>query len=211
MRRGTFTLVVVLSLILAGCAGLAPEASPTDTPESTATAEPTTTTATTEPTTATPAPVGVEYVVRAGTIPDDLRSVNVTLQVVFVGRSEDMGPCWRETFTGPYEPTITPIAPPSGECRRSEPVTLDLTDLDDGRSLGRFTAPGRFDGGHALLVTNVTATYRNGTAVSGIRGATGKRANVVAGRPAGRHRVQLSMESYTDRPYDYWLVAESSS
>ncbi|GAB6861092.1 hypothetical protein ACFR97_01250 [Haloplanus litoreus] len=209
MRRGVPTLVVALSLILAGCVGLAPEASPTDTPEPTVTTTPEPTATATA--TATPAPVGVEYVVRAGTIPDDFRSVNVTLQVVFVERSEDVGPCWRETYTGPYEPTITPIAPPSGDCHRSEPVTLDLTDLDDGQSLGRVTAPGRFDAGHAMLVTNVTATYRNGTAATGIRGASGKRANVVTGRPAGRHRVTLSLAPYTDRPYDYWIVAESAA
>mgnify|MGYP006292230375 CR=1 FL=1 len=202
--RGVPVLLVALSLVLAGCAGVAPKASPTPTTESgspMATAEPTT----------TPEPVGVEYAVRAGTIPDDVRSVSVTLQVVFVERTEDVGPCWRETFTGPYEPTITPIAPPRGECRRTETVTVDLTDVDGERSLGRFAVPGRFDAGHALVVTNVTATYRNGTAVSGIRGATGKRANVVSGRPAGSYRVTLSMESYTDRAYDYWLVAESGT
>jgi hypothetical protein len=195
--------LVALSLVLAGCAGVAPTASPTPTAESgspMATADPT-----------TPDPVGVEYDVHAGTVPDDVRSVNVTLQVVFVERTEDVGPCWRETFTGPYEPTITPIAPPRGECRRTATVTVDLTDVDGERSLGRFTVPGRFDAGHALVVTNVTATYRNGTAVSGIRGATGKRANVETGRSAGSYRVTLALESYTDRAYDYWLVAESGA
>ncbi|WP_251328922.1 hypothetical protein [Haloplanus pelagicus] len=201
MRRGIPALVVALSLVLAGCAGLAPEASPTNTPTVTPT--------TTNTPTATSAPVDVEYVVRAGAIPDDVRSVTVTLQVVFVERSEDMGPCWRETFTGPYKPTPTPIAPPVGDCHRSESVTLDLTEVDDGRSLGRITAPGRFDAGHALIVTNVTATHRNGTAVTGIRGASGKRAAVVSGRPAGRHRVTLALESYTDRDYDHWLVAST--
>ncbi|WP_251342016.1 hypothetical protein [Haloplanus halophilus] len=197
MRRGVPVLALALSLVLAGCVGLAPEASPTTTPTPTSTATP------------TPSPVGVEYVVRAGTVPENVESVTVTLQVVFVERSEDMGPCWRGTFSGPYEPTITPIAPPSGECRRSEPVTVDLTELDDGRSLGRIAAPGRFDAGHALLVTDVTATYPNGTAATGVRGASGKRVRVASGRPAGRHEVTLSLEAYTDRPYDYWLVAES--
>jgi len=157
--------------------------------------------------TPTPQPVGVEYAVSTGSIPDDFESVTVTLQVVFVENPADMGPCWRDTFTGPYEPTITPIAPPRGECHRSEPITVDLTELDGERSLSRVTAPGRFDAGHALVATNVTATYRNGTAVTDIRGASGKRVRVVEGSPAGPYRVTLSVEAYDDRPYDYWFVA----
>jgi hypothetical protein len=202
MRRGALPLVLVV--LLAGCA--APISGPPDTAEPTDSA-----TATETPTatiTTTPQPVGVEYVVRAGTIPDAFESVTVTFQVVFVERAEDMGPCWRETFGGPYEPTITPIAPPSGECRRSESVTVDLTDLDGERSLGRLTAPGRFAAGHALIATNTTATYRNGTTVTGMRGASDKLVTTVEGRPSGQRRVTLSIEAYDDRPYDYWLVAE---
>lgn len=203
MRRGTHAVVVALLLLGAGCAGV-PEA----TPDATATPSTDATTPTPTPTTATPDPVGIEYVVRPGSVPDDVESVDVTLQVVFVERSEDAGPCWRETFTGPYEPTVTPIAPPSGDCHRSEPITLDVTDLDGERSIGRVAAPGRFDAGHALVVTNVTATYRNGTAVSGVR--VDERASVVEGAPAGPYRVRLSVTSYRDddRPYDYWFVAE---
>jgi len=199
MRRGALPLVLVV--LLAGCT--APVATPTDTAEPTETATPTPTA------TATPQPVGVEYVVRAGSVPEEFESVTVTLQVVFVERSEDMGPCWRETFSGPYEPTITPIAMPEGECYRSEPVSVDLTALNDGQSLGQVTAPGRFTAGHALLVTNATATYRNGSAVTGMRGATGKLVTAVEGRPAGERRVTLSVEAYEDRPYRYWLIAEA--
>jgi hypothetical protein len=118
-----------------------------------------------------------------------------------------VGPCWRGTFTGPFKPTVTPIPPPSGECRRSESVTVDLTDLDGERSL-TATAPGRFAAGHALIATNVTATYRNGSTVTGVRGASGKRVRVVEGAPVGPYRVTLSLEAYDDRPYDYWFVAE---
>jgi hypothetical protein len=195
---------LVLVVLLAGCA--APIAGPPGTAEPTGSATPTAT-ATPTPTT-TPQPVGVEYVVRAGSIPDDFESVTVTLQVVFVERTADMGPCWRETFSGPYEPTITPIAPPSGECHRSETVTVELTDLDDERSLERLTAPGRFAAGHALIATNTTATYRNGTTVTGMRGASDKLVTAVEGRPTGQRRVTLSVAAYDDRPYDYWLVAE---
>lgn len=206
MRRGTHAIVVVLVLFGAGCAGLAPEATPdaTATPSPQATETPT---ATATPTT-TPDPVGVEYVVEAGAVPDGIGSVSVTLQVVFVERRDDMGPCWRGTFSGPYKPTVTPIRPPSGDCHRSEPITLDLTDVDGERSLGRVAAPGRFDAGHALVVTNVTATYENGTAVEGMR--VDERASVVEGSPAGPYRVTLSVSSYrgSDRAYDYWFVAE---
>ena len=200
MRRGALPLI--LAVLLAGCA--APIAGPPDTAEPTdsTTATPTATATT------TPQPVGVEYAVRAGTIPDEFESVTVTLRVVFVERTEDMGPCWRETFSGPYEPTITPIAPPSGECYRSESVTVDLADLDGERSLGRLTAPGRFAAGHALIATNTTATYRNGTTVTGMRGASDKLVTAVEGRPTGQRRVTLSVAAYDDRPYDYWLVAE---
>ncbi|WP_338740602.1 hypothetical protein [Haloplanus salilacus] len=202
MRRGTHAIVVVLVLFGAGCAGLAPEATPTPSPQATETP-----TATPPPTT-TPDPVGVEYVVRAGTVPDDVESVTVTFQVVFVERRDDMGPCWRETFSGPYKPTVTPIRPPSGDCHRSAPITLGLTEVDGERSLDRVTAPGRFDAGHALVVTNVTATYENRTAVRGMR--IDERASVVEGSPAGPYRVRLSVASYLDddRPYDYWFVAE---
>jgi hypothetical protein len=206
MRRGTHAIVAVLELFGAGCAGLAPEATPdaTATPSPHATETPT---ATPAPTT-TPDPVGVEYVVRPGSVPEGIDSVTVTLRVVFVERGDDMGPCWRETFSGPYKPTVTPIRSPSGDCHRSEPVTLDLTAVDGERSLERVTAPGRFDAGHALVVTNVTATHENGTAVRGMR--IDERASVVEGAPAGPYAVRLSVSSYLDddRPYDYWFVAE---
>jgi hypothetical protein len=203
MRRVALNLLVAFGVLFAGCA--APGTAPSET---TPTAESSTATTTGSPTATTTSadPVAVEYVVGAGTVPDDIESVTVTLQVVFVERADDMGPCWRETFTGPYKPTVTPIAPPSGECHRSESVTVDLTDLDGERSL-TATAPGRFAAGHALIATNVTATDRNGSTVTGVRGASGKRVRVVEGAPAGPYRVTLSLEAYDDRPYDYWFVA----
>jgi hypothetical protein len=209
MRR-PIPILVALVVTLAGCAGVAPEASPTATESADTTTETATATATATDMvapTATPEPVAVEYVVAAGPVPDDVESVTATLRVVLVERRADVGPCWRETFGGPYKPTVTPIVPPEGDCRRSATVTVDLTELDGNRSLPRVTAPGRFDAGHALVVTNVTAVYRNGTVVSRLR--VDERAAVIRGRPDGSHRVTLSLESYRDddRPYDLWFVA----
>jgi len=201
MRRGALHphLVLAVVVLLAGCAAPSTPAEPTDSVTATATAT------TTEPAD----PLAVEYTVDAGPIPDDVESVTVTLRVVAVERADDAGPCWRETYTGPYKPTITPIRPPSGECYRSDPVTFDLAAVDGERS-ERFAVPGRFDAGHALVATNVTATYRNGSTVTGLRGASGKRVRVVEGSPAGPYRVTLSVEAYDDRPYDYWIVAEAA-
>jgi hypothetical protein len=70
------------------------------------------------------------------------------------------------------------------------------------------SAPGRFDAGHALLVTDVSGTYENGTAVPGIKGVGGVRANVVEGPPAGSHLIEFGLPSYRDRNYQYWLVSE---
>jgi len=203
MRRDALHLVLAAVVLLAGCTAPTGPSDTAEPTESTTPAPSPTPTATT-----TPQPVGAEYVVRAGSIPDDFESVEVTLQVVFVERAGDMGPCWRGTFTGPYKPTITPIAPPEGECYRSESVTLDLTDLDGELPLDRVTAPGRFTAGHALIATNVTATYRNGTTVTRMRDASGKRVRVVEGPPTGPYRVTLSVEAYEDRPYRYWFVTE---
>ncbi|MFB6256420.1 MAG: hypothetical protein ABEH58_06805, partial [Haloplanus sp.] len=110
---------------------------------------------------------------------------------------------------GPYKPTITPIAPPRGECYRSKTITVDLTELDGERSLGPIRAPGRFNAGHALITTNATATYRNGTTVTGMRGASGTRVRVIEGAPAGPYQVTFSVDAYDGRPYAYWLVSEA--
>lgn len=79
MRRDSRHLLVVV-VLLGGCTE--PVATnDTATPTESATAIP------------TPRPIGVEYVVRAGTLPDDAGSLEVTLRVVFVERASDFGPC----------------------------------------------------------------------------------------------------------------------
>lgn len=224
MRRHGIPLVLSLLLVTAGCLGspsgtAAPDTStPTDTPTDVHTRSDGSTTPESDASSGTASPpaeseVSVAYAVGAGELPEEVESVEVTMAVVFT--AHDDGRCWRDTFVGPYKPTITPIkTPDEGDCHRSEALTMDLADLDGNRSLGRFTAPGSYDAGHALVVTDVTATYENGTTVSGLRGADGVRANVAWGRPDGSHHVAFRMDAYEDRPYRYWLygeVVESSS
>lgn len=196
MERTALALLVALSLVSAGCFGQAPDAAPTDPSPGSPSATPT-------------GNVSVEYRVTAGDLPAEFRSVNVTLRVVFVEDGGDIPACWRETFRGPYKPTPTPVATPTGGCHWSAPVTVDLTDVSGSRSLGPFTAPGSYAAGHGLIVTEIGATDRNGSSVSGIRGTGGHVANVVRGRSDTPLGVELAVESYRDRPYDYWLVSEA--
>lgn len=203
MRRQLPATFVVLAVALAGCAAVAPDASPTRDGEPTATATPTGTSPTPD------GNVSVEYVVRAGDLPDELRSVTVKVQVVLAERASDMGPCWGEAFTGPYQPTPTPVATPSGDCYRSASVDFGLSDGEDDGSRIWVAAPGSFDAGHGLVVTDVQATYRNGTTTAAIRGTGGHLARSVRGRPDGSHGVELALEpAPADAGYDYALVSE---
>jgi hypothetical protein len=211
MRR-SLALLLVLPVI-AGCAGLPTAPAPTESTPATETATPTeipTPAATASPTeepTPTVRQRSVSYVLHRGEIPAELDSVNLTMRIVFVENQEDMGPCWRSTYRGPYKPTPTPIALPEGECYRSAPTSIDLTQVNDTYSLDRVTVPGRFSAGHALIVTNVTATYQNGTRATAIKGIGGKRANVVEGHPDGPYHVELRLDSENEW-YNYWLIAE---
>lgn len=194
-------LVVGATLVLAGCVGAPSPATSTATPAPTDAV----TTDGNSPTT-TPQP-SVDYRVSAGTLPDEFRSLNVTMQVVFVENDGDFPACWRDTYYGPYKPTPTPIRPPTGDCYHTTPITVDLVAETGERRLGPASAPARFDAGHGLVLTNVSATFHNRTAVTGLRGSGGHVANVVRGKPDGPYRVELGIESYRDRPYDYWLVS----
>lgn len=161
-----------------------------------------------EPRTSAQGDASVEYFVRAGEVPDELESVTVTARIVLVDRPDDLGPCYPDVFTGPYKPTVTPIGTPGGDCHRSAPVDVDLTTVDGTRSLGTGTAPGPA-GGHALVVTDVTATHENGTSVTAIRGAGVAELVASPTRPSGQSVVEIGLEPAPDgTEYDYWLVAE---
>lgn len=152
--------------------------------------------------------VSVEYEIWAGNIPDSLQSLGVNVQVVFVNERDELTACLRDTYTGPYKPTITPIpAPSSDACHLSREVAFDLAELEDGTSLGPVTAPGTYTAGHALLVTDVTATIADGETAA-VKGTGGHRATVVEGPPDGPYHVELGVDAAPkEASYDYALVS----
>lgn len=152
--------------------------------------------------------VSVEYKIRAGNIPDTLQSLGMKIQVVFVKERDELTACLRNTYTGPYKPTISPIpTPTSGACHLSQEFAFNRTEIVDGTSLGPVTAPGTYAAGHALVVTDVTATNTDGETAP-VKGTGGHRANVVAGRPNGPYQVELGVETAPEgASYDYELVS----
>ncbi len=147
----------------------------------------------------------VTYAVRPGPVPDEFASLNVTIRVLFVENGEEIGPCSPDLNRGPYKPTPTPLPRPDGECATTETVTVDL--LDGEQSLGPYTPPA-WTSGHALLVTEVTATLDNGTTVTAIKGTGGAGVLTSTDAPADdRNAVQVGVEAAdADLAYDYYLV-----
>lgn len=114
--------------------------------------------------------VTVEYVVRAGDIPEDVASVNVTLVVAFADHNiyhcdGDMGSAGGHGFG---TPTPTPYLDHDVDCLRYGNVTLDLTDLEGSRSIGSYTVPASAVGEYALVVRDMTVTLENGTTVEDV-------------------------------------------
>jgi hypothetical protein len=193
-------LLLVVSAVLGGCLGGPvsgdPSASPGETPGSPAD--------TASPTPGASENATVEYRVSAGDLPDPVASAEVTLRVVFVTDTADLGPCYPEVFSGPYRPTVTPLPPPEGSCHRSGSVTLDLATLDGERSL-TFSGPATAEG-HALLLTNGTLRDADGSAMLSVRGARDTElASVEAPPGGGPYAVEIRVDTYEDREYDYWL------
>ncbi|WP_255150767.1 hypothetical protein [Halorarius halobius] len=196
MRRSVPALLAVATLLLAGCTvgpGVSsPDQSPTPSP--------------------TPTPEGtpVEYDLRTGTLPDGVESVTVTLRVVFVEHPDDLGPCYPEAFTGPYQPSLTPLPTPRGECHRTESTTVELS-ADGARTLGPFTAPASTDG-HAVVVTDATATRADGSTVSDIYGAGGHEALAEPETPAGTYGVAVGLDPADDEAdYEFFFVSERTA
>ena len=129
----------------------------------------------------------------------------MTVHVVFVDRASDLGPCYPAVFSGPYKPTITPLRTPTGECHRSTPQTIDLSELSSAVSLGNFSAPETTQG-HALLVTDLDVTRTNGTPVTSIKDIGGAELITSPNPPDGPYGVEVGIEPVTDRRYSHWLV-----
>jgi hypothetical protein len=194
-------LPVALVVVTAGCA--APTA-PSGTADRTTSHSPPTTTERTPTVTPTPEPTTVEYVVRARQMPDAFASVTVTLQAVSVERAGDLGPCYPEIFSGPYKPTVTPLPTPRGRCERADGVAVDLVEIEDGRTVVIDTAPPWAEA-HALVVTDVTATYENGSEAA-VKNAGGFEVFASEKPPTGSYRVELRVGSGPGGVgYDYWI------
>ena len=150
----------------------------------------------------------VAYDIEVSDVPDAMQSLKITLQVVFVADTDEMTACLRDTYTGPYKPTVTPIPTPTSDaCHRSEPVTIDLTAGGGGFSFGPVTAPPSFTAGHALIVTDVTATSQDGESVP-IKGVDGHRVRIVERRVDGSSRFEIGLAAGPDEAeYDYELVS----
>jgi hypothetical protein len=150
--------------------------------------------------------VTVEYVLRAGSVPAEFQSVTVEFEVVFAEQSSDLDECIGTLLGSRYEPTPTALPSPVGGCH-SEPVSsVDLAALNGTRTLGSFTAPGRFDGAYALVVRDVVPVYGNGTAPTAVHD-TDFLAHARQGRGPGRYGVEIGIaKAAADRPWTYAVV-----
>jgi|GEM_PF-3006657 len=183
MTARTAALGIVLLVVVGGCLGAPgtdPETSgPTDTPtpERTTTAPtPATPDATHTPTvdrgTPTPATASdtttVEYVVRAGDLPDEVAAATVTLAVAFA--ESNIYHCDGDFGSGGGfgTPTPTPDLDRDLDCLRYGGLTVDLADLNGSRSLGTFAVPESAVDEYALVARDVVVTLDNGTVVEGV-------------------------------------------
>jgi hypothetical protein len=205
-------MVPVVALVLlvgfAGCLSVGPG----DSGEATPTVEPTESPPAAGSPTATPGEnVSVEYVIESGGVPDEFESVTVSMRVVFTENTDDVrtDSCWRDTYIGPFRPTPTPLPAPDGDCHRAEEISVELTDLNGSQTF-EATAPGRFDGGYALIVTDITATDQNGAWITSIKGIEGHRAEINRGPPDSPKTAEISIQSVDGRAYDYIIVSEVS-
>ncbi len=212
MRRMVPVVALVLLVGLAGCLSQGAEESPTEraTPTVESPAEDAAPDTDTPTDSQSSGNVSVEYAIEAGDIPDEFESATVTMAVVFVETDSDFSEnaCWRDTYHGPHKPTPTPIGTPSGDCHRSQAVSIDLTTLDGTRTLNA-TAPGQFDAGHGLIVTDLSVTSQNGTERTDISGVGGHRASIVDGNPEGQYQVELAIEQTDGMGWNYALVSET--
>lgn len=230
-------LLLCLVCALAGCTaipGISPEstASPGPTATSGATASPVPTgtgvpattasgtpTATATATGTAPAttsggdggssPFTVTYAVRAGSVAEAFSSVRVEFEVVFAERAGDLRYCIGSLLSSRYEVTATPLPTPAGGCDSVTGPTVDLATLNGTRTLGPFTAAGRYDGAHALVVRDVVPVYENGTTVTAVHDVD-FRAHSQQGRDPGYYGVEFNVTAAgSDAPWQY-VVSDRS-
>jgi hypothetical protein len=160
----------------------------------------------TDSVTATPRPgqVSVEYVLRAGQIPDDVAHVNVDLAVYLAERPDDIESC---TAGAPlsdnrYDPTPTPLPTPAGQCTSFTVDEVDVAALDSPRLLGPFEASATYSGGHTLVVHDVTVVLDDGTTVSDVYD-TDFRAVTERATPAGTYGVEIGVSDVGESDHSW--------
>ncbi len=196
MRTNRAFPAALLAVLLVGAGCLAGGAAPTPTTDDSPTS--------TQPRSGATA----AYVVQVGSVPSAFASADATVEVVLVERVDDLGPCYRDVYHGPYKPTLTPIATPAGPCHRPATVTVDLADPDANRTVDVTVPEGTR--GHALVLDDLAATRANGSRVTAVKNVGGAELLAEPESPTGRHVVTLSIDRVDDdRPYEYWLTWET--
>lgn len=147
--------------------------------------------------------VSVEYVVRAGSIPDHVAQLSVDFAVYFAERSDDVYPCTDDAplMDNRYDPEPTPLPVPEGECEQFDVPRVDVAALDGTRTLGPFEANDTFSGGHTLVAHDVTLVLEDGTFATEVHD-TDFRAVTERTTPSGTYGVEIGVTDYegTDDP-----------
>ncbi|WP_255198177.1 hypothetical protein [Halorarius litoreus] len=153
--------------------------------------------------TVTPSPgadgVSVAYVVRPGSIPDDVAQLSVDFAVYLAERSEDVYACTTGAplMDNKYDPTPTPLPEPEGACERFDAPRVDVATLDGSRTLGPFEAGERFTGGHTLVAHDVTLVLDDGTTATDVYD-TDFRAVTERTTPSGTYGVEIGVTDYAN-------------
>ncbi|QPV64089.1 hypothetical protein I7X12_05540 [Halosimplex litoreum] len=196
---------LALFVAFAGCLGgpgadaETPEPTDTPAPDRPSTTD-TPTTATPDRGTPTPALGGetttVEYVVRAGELPEGVASANATMAVAFA--ETNVYHCDGDFGSGGGfgTPTPTPDLDHDLDCLRYGGLTVDLADLNGSRSLGAFSVPRSAVDEYALVVRDVTVTLDDGTVVEDVY-AEQFRAHTVRNADSSAYGVEIDLD---DRP-----------
>lgn len=160
----------------------------------------------TERPTDTPAETSVEYVLRAGHVSDELASATATVEAVFVEDTDDLGPCTRDVYFGPYKPTPTPIGTPTAGCNRSRAESIDLTSVDERTH--EAAAP-ETAAAHAFVATAVVGTDGGGNEITEIFGTGGAVLVKAETAPSGPYGVEVGVEAADDASdYDHAVTTE---